>query len=844
MAKNKSFNKLMAGTMTAAMVAGVVAPVAASAQENVFKDVPSGQWYSKAINEMAAKGIISGMENGIFGLGQDVTRAQVATFMVKAKDITPNSTKTSFTDVDVNEWYAKYVSAAETNKIMAGIGDNKFGPKDQLTRAQMAQILVNAYGFKADENNKKTFNDIDGLSWATAKSSIETLASLGLISGYGDGTFQPNKVVSREEAAQFIYNAMDYKKPEAKVVSATPINAKQVEVKFGTEVNIDEKDLATAKTLFTLGDKELTGVEVSKDNKTVVLTFKGLDAKGNDIGINGIEDAVLVVNPVVTKADAKVKTGKYTQVISYKDTVRPEVKGVEYVNTNTAKIIFSEPVQNLGNATGTNGVGEVTLEADGKSATVDLTNVKENTEAVVTIVGATDFAGNLISPNPVKVNVKKQAIDKTAPTVTGVEAVANNQLKVTFSKEFTATELEKGITVDTGKAAPVTVEKVELDKDNSKIAYVTLKENLRDGINTIKIAKETVDSTLTPFKEAYSKQLVVSIKAEAAPELTKSEVVTEKDNQFLVLTYNKEVTSSGFDLKGDLYNEYVTSTGIDFVSAGKVKVDEKDKKVVKIDLKDVKAGKWTVTLAEGFVKDTAKETLASKAKTITFDVAATKDPVSSLTYTAKSSEDGKKVFVNFTGKVDGASATNAANYTIEGAAVEKAVLTSNDGTATVELTLKAGSVEADGNYAISVKGVKDTTKSVEAKAAEKDSKIVTLTENVAPKVAKAELTNGKDLELTFSEAVKAETVNAADFIVLLDGKDVTKELGTDKNITVTKVEGTDASKVTFTFSRALDSKELAKTLTVKPNKDGVKVTDEKGNPLAAFESITVKNIIK
>ena len=110
---------------------------------------------------------------------------------------------------------------------------------------------------------------------------------------------------------------------------------------------------------------------------------------------------------------------------------------------------------------------------------------------------------------------------------------------------------------------------------------------------------------------------------------------------------------------------------------------------------------------------------------------------------------------------------------------------------------------------------------------------------MAPKVAKAELTNGKDLELTFSEVVKDETVNAADFIVLLDGKDVTKELGTDKNITVTKA-GVDGSKVVFTFSRPLDSKELAKTLTVKPGKDGVKVTDSNNNKLAAFESIIVK----
>ena len=88
-------------------------------------------------------------------------------------------------------------------------------------------------------------------------------------------------------------------------------------------------------------------------------------------------------------------------------------------------------------------------------------------------------------------------------------------------------------------------------------------------------------------------------------------------------------------------------------------------------MKDVKAGKWTVKLADGFVKDAAKDTLASKAKTITFDVAAAKDEVNPLAYTVSVNKDTNKVLVNFAGKVDGASATNAANYAIEGAAVEK-----------------------------------------------------------------------------------------------------------------------------------------------------------------------------
>ncbi|PGZ61820.1 hypothetical protein COE58_08585 [Bacillus cereus] len=829
MAKNKSFNKLMAGTMTAAMVAGVVAPVAASASENAFPDVPSGQWYTKAINEMAAKGIISGLTDGTFGLGKDVTRAEVATFIVKAKDIKPNSTSTSFTDVDANEWYAQWVSAAESNKLMAGIGGNKFGPKDQLTRAQMAQILVNAYGFKADENNKQTFNDIDGLSWATAKSSIETLASLGLISGYGDGTFQPNKVVSREEAAQFIYNAMNYKKTEAKVVSATPINAKQVEVKFGTEVSIDTKDAAKkaeALKLFTLEGKDATDITVSSDNQTAVVTFENL---------NDVKDVVLVVNPVATKADAKVKTGKFTQVITYKDTARPEVKGVEYVDVNTAKVLFSEPVKDIGKVTGTQGATLKSFNSGDNFATIDLSAVKENTEAVVTIVGATDFAGNLISPNPAKVKVKKQAIDKTAPQVTGVEAISNNQLKVTFSKEFTATALEAGVTVN---GAPAT--KVELDKDNSKVAYVTA--NLVDGINNFAVKAGTADSVGAKLEKDYKKQVVVTLKEDkVAPELVKHEVVTEDKKQVLVLTYNEDVAVDTTKLPeaGTLVKDYVTTTPNFDVTAT---VDSKNKKVVKVDLSKLATGKWTVDLGAGFTKDAAAN--ATKAKSLTFDVGTVKDEVKELTYSVAPATTNNEVIVTFAGQVDGASATNAANYAIEGAKVEKAVLTANTSEgATVKLTLKANSVEATGKYAVSVNGVKDSTKAVEAKAGENANLYVEITENVAPTVEKAELVDGQKLELTFSEAVKDETVNAADFIVLLDGKDVTKELGTDKNITVTKA-GVDGSKAVFTFSRPLDSKELAKTLTVKPGKDGVKVTDSNDNKLAAFESITVKNIIK
>uniref|UniRef100_UPI001BB40707 Ig-like domain-containing protein n=1 Tax=Bacillus hominis TaxID=2817478 RepID=UPI001BB40707 len=593
------------------------------------------------------------------------------------------------------------------------------------------------------------------------------------------------------------------------------------------------KDAVTTE-LFSLTGKTVEKVEVGKDNKTVIVTFNNI-AK--------VEDAVLVVAPVETKADAKVKTAKYTQVISYKDTVRPEVKGVEYVDANTAKVVFSEPVADQGQVTVNNDKAVVKgLSADGKSLEIDLTNVDENAEVVVTIVGATDVAGNLISPNPVKTTIKKQAIDKTKPVVNGVEVLSDTQLKVTFSKEFTTLD-KTAVSVNTK-----TPTSVELDKDNKKVAYVTLKDAdnlLKDGLNTITIKAGVKDKFGIALEKDYVKQVLVSADA-TAPEVTKSEVVTEKvenvTKQFLVLTYSEDVEVAGnVPATGTHVNNYVTNDKAAF--GGSLDTTErKDKKVVKIDVTNVTPGSWTVTLPVGFVKDDAKTPNGSKAKTVAFNVAGQAAEAGELAYTVVPN-GSNGVTVNFDGEVDGASAVNAANYAVEGAKVEKAVLVNNKGTAQVELTLKAGSVEASGDYAVSVTGVKDKTKAVEAKLAKDAKAIVNLKENVAPKVEKAELIDGKQVVLTFSKAMDANTVEATDFNFLLDGTNVSSLA--QNPISVEKGEvAANGKQIKFNFSRELTSAEFAKTVTVKTAKDGFEVKDSNQNKLAPIESLTVTKIIK
>ncbi len=828
MAKTNSYKKVIAGTMTAAMVAGVVSPVAAAGK--TFPDVPADHWGIDSINYLAEKGAVTGNDKGMFEPGKELTRAEAATMMAQILNLPiDKDAKPSFGDSQ-GQWYTPFIAAVEKAGVVKGKGDGKFDPSGKIDRVSMASLLVEAYKLDTKVNGplETKFDDLKD-SWGKDKANI--LVKLGISVGTGD-KWEPNKSVTKAEAAQFI--AMTDKqfgqKEEAKVESVKVLNSKEVEVKFATEINKD----AVTKEVFSLTNKTVEKVEVGKDNKTVIVTFNNI-AK--------VEDAVLVVNPVETKADAKVKTAKYTQVISYKDTVRPEVKGVEYVDANTAKVVFSEPVADKGQVTVNNDKAVVKgLSEDQKSLVVDLTNVDENAEVVVTIVGATDVAGNLISPNPVKTTIKKQAIDKTKPVVNGVEVLSDTQLKVTFSKEFTTLD-ETAVTVN--DKAPTSV---ELDKDNKKVAYVTLKDDnnlLKDGLNTIKIKAGVTDKFGIALEKEYVKQVLVSAD-KTAPEVTKSEVVTEKveneTKQFLVLTYSEDVDVAGaVPTTGTHVHNYVTKNNAPF-SGSLDNAERKDKKVVKIDVTGATPGSWTVTLPAGFVKDDAKTPNASKAKTVTFNVADKADEAGELTYTVEANANNG-VTVKFGSEVDGASAVNAANYTVEGAKVEKAVLVNNNGTAQVELTLKAGSVEASGDYAVSVTGVKDKTKAVEAKLKKDEKAIVNLKENVAPKVEKAELIDGKKVVLTFSKSMDVATVDAGDFNFLLDGTNVSSLA--ESPISVTNVEAAEnGKKITFNFSRELTSAEFTKTVTVKSAKDGFEVKDLNKNKLAPIESLTVSKIIK
>ena len=112
-----------------------------------------------------------------------------------------------FSDISENDWYYENVMDAANNGYVSGMGDGTFAPKKATTRAEFAAMIANAMGYEADPDVNSMFPDVADDFWG--KAAINFCAQNGIISGYEDGTFQPNKAITRQEAAAILNNAFE-----------------------------------------------------------------------------------------------------------------------------------------------------------------------------------------------------------------------------------------------------------------------------------------------------------------------------------------------------------------------------------------------------------------------------------------------------------------------------------------------------------------------------------------------------------------------------------------------------------------------------------------------------------
>jgi hypothetical protein len=170
-----------------------------------FTDVAATHLFADEIAWLAAQGITAGC-NPPFGdrfcPNDSVTRAQMASFLVRALDL-PASSDNRFSD-DNGSTHEDNINALAAAGVTLGCGDDLFCPNDAVTRAQMASFIVRALGLTAGAG-ADLFTDDDG---TTHEDNIDRLATAGITLGCDAGLYCPNDPVIRAHMAAFLYRAL------------------------------------------------------------------------------------------------------------------------------------------------------------------------------------------------------------------------------------------------------------------------------------------------------------------------------------------------------------------------------------------------------------------------------------------------------------------------------------------------------------------------------------------------------------------------------------------------------------------------------------------------------------
>lgn len=176
--------------------------------QKTFGDLGRVEWARKPIEAMAAKGIINGTGASTYSPAAGITRADYLVLLVKTLGLTAEF-DSNFDDVAPGAYYYEAVGIAKELGIAAGGGNNRFNPKENISRQDMMVLTARALEKYKDLKASKDVNVLDkfgdkGDIAGYAAESLATLVKEGLIAGSGD-KLNPRAQTTRAEAAVFLY---------------------------------------------------------------------------------------------------------------------------------------------------------------------------------------------------------------------------------------------------------------------------------------------------------------------------------------------------------------------------------------------------------------------------------------------------------------------------------------------------------------------------------------------------------------------------------------------------------------------------------------------------------------
>lgn len=177
-----------------------------------FDDIDSVPWAQEAIKFLAENEIVNGVAKGKFAPNDFVTREQFVKMVILAMGLYDETAITEqFVDADKRAWYNSYIANAVEHGIVHGMDNTHFGIGLEITRAEMAAIICRA----AEAAGKKLPTGENFSEYADkenipdyAESYVAALGEAGIMNGVGNGLFAPRDKATRAMAAKVIYLLM------------------------------------------------------------------------------------------------------------------------------------------------------------------------------------------------------------------------------------------------------------------------------------------------------------------------------------------------------------------------------------------------------------------------------------------------------------------------------------------------------------------------------------------------------------------------------------------------------------------------------------------------------------
>lgn len=161
---------------------------------------PDDTGVSDWLNTKEHLAYLAGYPGGIFGPDQNMTRAEAAQMfynLLLEKDV---ETTVEFEDVPADAWYAKPVNTLASLGILSGVGNGRFDPERSITRAEFTVIAMKFANTSGGGVN--IFSDVNEDDWFY--SAVVDSTQYGWINGYPDGTFRPEATISRAEVTVIV----------------------------------------------------------------------------------------------------------------------------------------------------------------------------------------------------------------------------------------------------------------------------------------------------------------------------------------------------------------------------------------------------------------------------------------------------------------------------------------------------------------------------------------------------------------------------------------------------------------------------------------------------------------